>query len=147
MILDAACAHFGVESGWHMSTLLPANQQIDCDLSRPGRESWTRLFQQHCNIWRDHATFVGGAALADDDLAAHFGGLRRVYPDRLEYPRFTVNRLDGCPAATRIRVIGLKVFDRAQGRSCTTLAEESVSFPGFLIIDSSASASTGLLSR
>ncbi|MFZ9036972.1 MAG: 4-phosphoerythronate dehydrogenase [Gammaproteobacteria bacterium] len=111
MVLEAACAHFGLESGWHMSTLLPANQQIDCDLSRPGRESWTRLFQQHCNIWRDHAAFVGGAALADDDFAAHFDGLRRVYPDRLEYPRFTVNRLDtGLPTAA-LRQLGFELSD------------------------------------
>jgi hypothetical protein len=92
MVLDAACAHFGLKSGWHMSTLLPAMQKIECDLSRPGLESWTRLFQQHCDIWRDHEALIDAAALGEDDFAAHFDGLRRVYPDRLEYPRFSVNR-------------------------------------------------------
>lgn len=92
MVLDAACAHFGLVSGWHMSTLLPAKQKIECDLSCPGLESWTRLFQQHCDIWRDHEALIDGAALGEDDFAVHFDGLRRVYPDRLEYPRFSVNR-------------------------------------------------------
>ena len=111
MILDAACAHFGVESGWHMSKLLPATQNIDCDLSRPGLESWTRLFQQHCNIWRDHEAFVDGAAMADDDFATHFDGLRRVYPDRLEYPRFSINRENTGLPLTMLQQLGFELSD------------------------------------
>ena len=111
MILDAACAHFGLESGWHMSTLLPANQKLDCDLSRPGLAAWTELFRLHCNIWRDHEALVAGATLGDDDFAAHFDGLRRVYPDRLEYPRFNINRATAGLPLTTLQQLGFELSD------------------------------------
>ncbi len=111
MILDAACAHFGLESGWHMSTLLPEKQQLDCDRSRSGLAAWAELFRLHCNIWRDHEALVAGAALGDEDFAAHFDGLRRVYPDRLEYPRFSIKReTTGLPLTT-LRQLGFKLSD------------------------------------
>ncbi|MCP4331356.1 MAG: 4-phosphoerythronate dehydrogenase [Gammaproteobacteria bacterium] len=90
MVLDAACAHFKQTSSWHMSQQLPPLRSIDCGTNACNLAFWQDLLRRHCDIRRDHDAFVGGHDLDDDAFAAHFDGLRRVYPDRLEYPRFSL---------------------------------------------------------
>jgi len=104
MILDAACRHFGLESGWHMSQQLPPRRNIGT-----GIESWSELFGRHCNIWRDHDAFVAAAQIDDAAFAAHFDGLRRVYPDRLEYDRFFINAADTALPSPTLRELGFQV--------------------------------------
>jgi len=94
MVLDAACQHFKLASSWHMSQQLPATVELYCGSSGSSLEFWQDLLQQHCNIWRDHDAFVAGANLDDDAFAAHFDGLRKVYPDRLEYERFRIRQVN-----------------------------------------------------
>ena len=109
MILDAACAFFGRESGWHMSDQLPPGKKIGSTAIGPGLDAWQALFHEHCDIWRDHEALLAGARFDDSAFAAHFDGLRRVYPDRLEYERFCVDRqLTGLPSTT-LRQLGFQV--------------------------------------
>lgn len=104
MILDAACGHFGRESGWHMSQKLPPTRHIEARI-----ETWVGLFQRHCDIWRDHEALLAGTGFDDQAFATHFDSLRRVYPDRLEYERFSVDSGDsGLPQAT-LRELGFRV--------------------------------------
>ena len=91
MVLDAACAHFKQTSSWHMSQQLPPIRSIDCGTFTGNAEFWQDLLQKHCDIRRDHDDFVTGYDLDDAAFAAHFDGLRRVFPDRLEYDRFSLN--------------------------------------------------------
>ncbi len=93
MVLDAASAHFGLTPGWNMSTQLPPIREIDCRAFGTGPEFWHTLFQRHCDIGRDHAALLAGLHLDDAEFATHFDGLRRVYPERLEYSRFRL-RID-----------------------------------------------------
>ncbi|MDH3218135.1 MAG: 4-phosphoerythronate dehydrogenase [Gammaproteobacteria bacterium] len=109
MVLEAACRHFGLESGWHMTQLLPAARSIAIEAAGSGLESWRSLFRQHCDIRRDHDAFVAGADFDDDRFAQHFDGLRRVYPDRLEYERFTVGRRKGGLPDKVLRRLGFKI--------------------------------------
>lgn len=92
MVLDAACRHFACESSWQMTRLLPQAKKINPGTSGRGLESWQALFHQHCDIWRDHDALVAAARADDASFAAHFDGLRRVYPDRLEYEHCRVDR-------------------------------------------------------
>jgi erythronate-4-phosphate dehydrogenase len=94
MILDAASEHFKLSSSWHMSQQLPAPADLCCPSTSSSLEFWQELLQQHCNIWRDHDALVAGADLDDDAFAIHFDGLRKVYPDRLEYERFRIGRVN-----------------------------------------------------
>jgi erythronate-4-phosphate dehydrogenase len=91
MVLDAACDHFKHKASWHMSRELPPLREIDCGEFRTGVGFWQDLFRAHCAIRRDHDDFIGGSSLADDAFATHFDGLRRIFPDRLEYSRFSLN--------------------------------------------------------
>ena len=91
MVLDAACAHFKRNSSWHMSAQLPPVRDIDCRAFGKAVAFWQDLFRTHCDIRRDHDDFTGGSSLADDDFSALFDGLRRIFPDRLEYDRFSLN--------------------------------------------------------
>jgi len=88
MVLDAACNHFKQDATWHMSRELPAVREVDCTVFGTGVAFWQALFRVHCDIRRDHDDFVGGSSLPNDVFPAHFDGLRRIFPDRLEYPRF-----------------------------------------------------------
>jgi erythronate-4-phosphate dehydrogenase len=93
MVLDAACAHFGRESSWCMEQQLPPPREIDCRGFSTGTGFWQQLFQQHCDIRSDHDRLLAGTDLDDTDFAKHFDSLRRVYPERLEYPRFKLRNL------------------------------------------------------
>jgi erythronate-4-phosphate dehydrogenase len=95
MVLDAACAHFGLRSSWTISAQLGAQQEIDCRAFASGPGFWTALLHRHCDIRRDHRALLAGIDLEDADFAAYFDGLRRVYPERLEYPRFRLS-VDPC---------------------------------------------------
>ena len=88
MVLDATCAHFKLDSSWHMSRELPAVREIDCAQFGTDVGFWQNLFRVHCDIRRDHNDFVKGASLENDTFSTHFDGLRRIFPDRLEYDRF-----------------------------------------------------------
>jgi len=90
MVLDAACAHFKCASSWHMSTQLPAAKALEIGQTNSTLESWQELFRRHWDIRSDHEAFVAGADLGDEIFAKHFDGLRRVFPDRLEYDRCRV---------------------------------------------------------
>jgi erythronate-4-phosphate dehydrogenase len=109
MVLDAACAHFKQQSSWHMSRELPGARAIDCVSFGSGLAFWQMLFRQHCDISRDHDSFVGGAHLSDAAFARHFDSLRRVFPDRLEYERFILQ--PGPEPAAILRKLGFQVAD------------------------------------
>ena len=92
MVLDAACKHFGVSTGWHMTQQLPQDQDLVLQASDSTASAWHDLFHQHFDIWRDHDAFTAGSNLDTKSFAQHFDALRRVYPDRLEYERFIVQQ-------------------------------------------------------
>ena len=106
MILDAAARHFDREPGWHMSQRLPPAQRIEGPI-----DSWIDLFHRHCNIRRDHDALLAGVDLDDKAFAAHFDGLRRVYPDRLEYERFEIAAQATCLPNPALRELGFQVLD------------------------------------
>ena len=92
MVLDAAARHFGWTPGWHMSRCLPPSRELPLPPAGGGPLFWQALFRRHFDIARDHQAMQAGLDLADSDRGAYFDSLRRVYADRLEYPRFEVNR-------------------------------------------------------
>jgi erythronate-4-phosphate dehydrogenase len=105
MVLDAACAHFRQDASWHMSRELPAVRTINCAQFGTGVDFWQALFRCHFDIRRDHNDFVRGATLENDAFPAHFDGLRRIFPDRLEYDRFSLRNLPpGSPLMTLQRL-------------------------------------------
>ena len=103
MVLDAACAHFKQKSSWHMSRELPAVREIDCRKFGTGVGFWQDLFRIHCDIRRDHDDFVSGLDLDNDAFAVHFDGLRRVFPERLEYSRFELQLEAAIQRVERLR--------------------------------------------
>jgi erythronate-4-phosphate dehydrogenase len=106
MVLDAACAHFGKQSSWHMSAQFPPPKAIEITQSASSLEAWQELFRRHWDIRRDHADFIAGMALDDAAFAAHFDGLRRVFADRLEYEHCRVSRRGKLPSAATLRQLG-----------------------------------------
>jgi erythronate-4-phosphate dehydrogenase len=108
MVLDAICRHFHCSSSWHMSQQLPATRKINLNPVASELEFWQDLFQQHCDIWRDHDAFVKGAQLDDESFAAHFDGLRKLYPDRLEYQRFVVKQPRNQPSIGALQRLGFQ---------------------------------------
>jgi erythronate-4-phosphate dehydrogenase len=109
MALDAACAHFGIPSGWHMSQQLPPDQDLILQPSDSTALAWHDLFYQHFDIWRDHEALTAGSHLDDATFARHFDALRRVYPDRLEYERFIVQQQDSGAPAEVIQQLGFQI--------------------------------------
>jgi erythronate-4-phosphate dehydrogenase len=109
LVLDAACNHFQQTSSWHMSEQLPAVREIDCTEFGTGVGFWQDLFRAHCAIRRDHDDFVGGSSLADDAFATHFDGLRRIFPDRLEYSRFSLNVDRSRQPSEQLRQLGFQL--------------------------------------
>jgi erythronate-4-phosphate dehydrogenase len=109
MVLDAAAEYFNLRSSWHMSQQLPSRQRLDFHATGSRLEFWQDLLQQHCNIWRDHDALMAGADLQDDEFAAHFDGLRKVYPDRLEYERFNVRQDSDSWAGTALAALGFNL--------------------------------------
>jgi hypothetical protein len=92
-----------------MSQQLPPTLDIDCDTFTGDIAFWQDLFRQHCDIRRDHDAFVGGQDLDDAAFATHFDGLRRVYPERLEYDRFSLNVDATAPASRQLRQLGFQL--------------------------------------
>ena len=111
MVLDAACRHFRLTSGWHMSQQLPEVRNLNPDPIKTGLELWQDLFRQHCDIWRDHEAFTVGSGLDDGFFARHFDSLRKVYPDRLEYERFRLSRHDHPEFAATLQRLGFCMTD------------------------------------
>ena len=109
MVLDAACAHFKLTSSWHMSQQLPPIRSIDCGTFAGDVEFWQDLLRLHCDIRRDHDDFVAGYDLDDDAFAAHFDGLRRIFPERLEYDRFSLNIDAAAPVAEQLARLGFQL--------------------------------------
>ena len=109
MVLDAAASHFNLSPGWHMSQQLPARRELHCRATGSRLEFWQDLWQQHCDIWRDHDAFITGANLDDDEFSTHFDGLRRVYPERLEYERFSSRQDSDRWPGTVLAALGFKV--------------------------------------
>lgn len=99
MILDAACAHFGKKSDWHMSSFLPEIIDLEVELDDDPRVYWQNVFQRHHDIQRDHQALLRLPELNEDKRGAYFDSLRRVYPDRFEYPRYRLNRAQEKAAA------------------------------------------------
>jgi erythronate-4-phosphate dehydrogenase len=91
MVLDAACAYFNLTSEWNMSQRLPKTKILSMTPGNTKLNFWQSVFQSHCNIWRDHEALFAGKNLTDADFARHFDQLRRIYQDRLEYERFSLN--------------------------------------------------------
>jgi len=108
MVLDAAARHFKLFPGWHMSQQLPARRELHCRATGSRLDFWQDLLQQHCDIWRDHDAFIAGVDLDNDEFAAHFDGLRKVYPDRLEYERFSIRREKHSGQGTVLATLGFK---------------------------------------
>ena len=109
MVLDAACAHLKQTSSWHMSAQLPPVRDIDCSAFGNGVKFWQDLFLHHCDIRRDHDDFIKGASLANDTFSAHFDGLRRIFPDRLEYDRFRLKVDRSSQPAEQLRQLGFQL--------------------------------------
>lgn len=121
LVLDAACAYFGREAAWHMSRELPPVTPLALEAGRDELAFWQGLFAAHCDIWRDHRALRATADLDDDAFASHFESLRRVYPDRLEYPRRSVKAEDIGAYRERLDALGFVLSGSAapgpQGRS------------------------------
>ncbi len=109
MVLDAACRHFGRETSWNMAPLLPPAQSIAASTETSDLDLWRNLFHRHCNIWRDHDALLAGAGLDDASFAGHFDSLRRVYPDRLEYPRFEVGKELDSRVSGKLMQLGFQI--------------------------------------
>jgi erythronate-4-phosphate dehydrogenase len=106
MVLDAACAHFGLQSSWNMDQQLPPRRAIDCSQFATGLAFWQSLFRQHCDIGSDHDALLDGIDLDDAEFAAHFDSLRRFYPDRLEYTHFDLGNLAEGASRAALRTLG-----------------------------------------
>jgi erythronate-4-phosphate dehydrogenase len=109
MILDAASKHFDLPSSWHMSQQLPARRELAWPSTGIKLKFWQDLLQQHCDIWRDHEAFIAGADLEDDKFAAHFDGLRKVFPDRLEYEHCNIKRANNSGESAVLAALGFKM--------------------------------------
>ena len=88
MILDAACAHFGKASDWHMSKLLPETIELEIDATKDDLKYWQAVFSKHHDIWEDHRALLKIMESDDNQTGSYFDSLRRVYPDRFEYERY-----------------------------------------------------------
>ena len=108
MVLDAASKYFKLTSDWHMSQQLPERRKLHLRSADTRLEFWQELMLQHCNIWLDHDDFVAGADLDTDDFAVHFDRLRKVFPDRLEYERFSVRQVNDSWSNTVLTALGFK---------------------------------------
>jgi len=108
MVLDAAARHFKLSPRWHMSQQLPARRELQCRATDSRLEFWQDLLRQHCDIWCDHDAFIAGENLDDVQFSTHFDGLRKVYPDRLEYERFSIKQDKNSWPGTILAALGFK---------------------------------------
>ncbi len=91
MILDAACAHFGETSNWHMTDLLPEPIELDVSAIKDDLKYWQAVFSKHHDIWEDHSALLKIMGLDDKQAGSYFDSLRRVYPERFEYQRYRLS--------------------------------------------------------
>jgi len=109
MVLDAACAHFGLETNWRMQEMLPLPRKLSLQPNDSKLAGWQALFRQHCDIWRDHAAFVAGRDYDDGSFRQHFDRLRRPYPQRREYGFCTVKGRDPQLPAQVLAALGFQI--------------------------------------
>ncbi|MDJ0779986.1 MAG: 4-phosphoerythronate dehydrogenase [Gammaproteobacteria bacterium] len=109
MVLDAACARFGIEPGWNMAQEIPAAKQLQLVAASDELAFWQRLFTAHFDIRRDHAALIASAELDDSQRGGLFESLRRVYPDRLEYPRWRISAAQAGARAQALAELGFAV--------------------------------------
>lgn len=110
MALDAACAHFGLRSGWQLAQCLPPPRQLRPSAAVSRHEAWHNLLRDHWDIGRDDAALRAGADLPDAARGELFDSLRRVYPDRLEYSRCRVKPRPPWLGATQLGRLGFTVL-------------------------------------
>ena len=106
MVLDAASQHFGLPAAWHMSLQLPDNRELAWPVEGSLLERLQDLLQQHVDIWRDHEAFIAGTDLGESEFAAHFDGLRKIFPDRLEYEHCIVKQVSDGETKARLNRLG-----------------------------------------
>jgi len=99
MILDAACQYFGKQSDWHMSRLLPEEIDLEIETGSNNLSYWHQVFQKHHDIWQDHHALLQILKKPDDEMGTYFDSLRRVYPERFEYERYRLNKVQEKAAA------------------------------------------------
>lgn len=90
MIYDAACEHFGQKAEWRYDSNLPELMQLKPITSNNRLDFFQQLFEQHHPIWQDHLSLTNSTHFSGSEFAAHFDGLRRVYPQRFEYGRYRI---------------------------------------------------------
>ena len=90
MILDAACRHFSLASNWRMENLLPEPISLNFEPFSTDLACWQHLFRSHHDIWQDHDALTQSTQMDNQNFANHFDSLRKVYPDRFEYERYSL---------------------------------------------------------
>lgn len=109
MALDAASRHFGITARWNMFDLLPEPRALRIGARSSKLDFWQDLFAAHCDIWRDHDNYIAGADLDDAAMGPHFDSLRRVFEDRLEYPRFRIDLETAGSVRSQLELLGFLV--------------------------------------
>ncbi len=110
LVLDAACAHFGLASGWQLAQCLPPSRDLRPRAAGSRRSAWHNLLREHWDIGRDHAALRAGIDLPDAARGEWFDSLRRVYPDRVEYARCRVQPRPPWLGATQLERMGFGVL-------------------------------------
>ncbi len=110
MALDAACAHFGLRSGWRLEQCLPPPRQMRPRAAASRHSAWQKLLRDHWDIGRDHAALRVGIDMSDEARGELFDSLRRVYPGRLEYPRCRIEPRPPWLGATQLERMGFAVL-------------------------------------
>jgi erythronate-4-phosphate dehydrogenase len=103
MILEAACQYFKKTTHWDISDQLPHSLSFGPIKSNNNLTFWQQLFQKHHDIWKDNLALKNTTLLSDDDFYHHFDSLRKVYPDRFEYERYSLLNNTNKKAATIAR--------------------------------------------
>jgi erythronate-4-phosphate dehydrogenase len=103
MVLDAACQYFKKTALWKISDQLPDPVSFGSIKSDNSLNFWQQLFKKHHDIWNDNLTLKNSTHLSDGDFCQHFDSLRKVYPDRFEYERYSLSNNTNKKAATIAR--------------------------------------------
>ncbi len=90
MILDATCKHFNKTGNWHMSQMLPDVVDLEAEPNNDHLAYWQNVFFKHHDIQQDHSALLKLPELDKSEIGTYFDSLRRVYPDRFEYPRYRI---------------------------------------------------------
>ena len=118
MALDAACRHFDLKAGWHMTDLFPAVRDLSISSHGSKLDFWQQLFAAHFDIWRDHEDFIRGVNMDDEERCRHFDSLRRVFEDRLEYPRWRIQTDSNTRFDNQLHQLGFSTNPGENGSNC-----------------------------